>query len=204
MALFVEWLKAMSYWLIAAVGFLPSLLDLLGVSWLRDNVSSPESFAFVGLVVLLFGSFMAFRRVASQRDQAVGTVLSEAPQFKISAPVLPTVGADGLLLSSVYLVNRGKRPLNLRFFLEANSEVAHGAAKSVATYLREPFLPNPKDVKPGDNHAGFLAFNHTGSDPTPFLVEGVQLKVVDEQTPNFEIRIPLPTPNDGYQYPPLG
>lgn len=198
---FLEWVKAIRFWWIATIGFLPSAADLAGWEWMDENIDSPQTFALVSLVLLLFGSYWAYRRVVFEKEAAEGRLADEFPHFLVRAPILPTGTAEANFLEKVYLVNRGKRALNLRFSLRAGEEGCPGKPLHGRTVDGQHPIPNPKHIDPGANHGGFLSFHMSPVDATPFVTEGVELVVVDEQTHGFELAIPLPTSAEGFAYP---
>ena len=116
-----DWIKAVGWWWTAAVGFLPSLFALSGNSWIEDNIVSPLPLATASLIVLLFASFLAYRRIAMEKDRYLDET---QPRFLIRCPHLPTTAHNRLYLLDVYLVNQHQnRTLNLRFVLGALGEV---------------------------------------------------------------------------------
>lgn len=198
---FWEWVKAIRFWWIAAIGFLPSAADLAGSEWVDRNIDSPLAFAATSLGLLLFGSYWAYRHLSLEKEAAVARLADEAPHFLVRAPVLPTGITEAIFLERVYLVNRGRRALNLRFSLKAGDEVCPGRPLRGRTIDGQQPIPNPKHIEPGENHGGFLSFHMSPVDATPFVIDGVELVVVDEQTHGFELAIPLPTSEEGFAYP---
>lgn len=196
------WLKAIRYWWIAAIGFLPSAADLAGSEWADNNIDSPLSFALISLALLLFGSYWAFRKITLDNENLKERLAEQTPKFKITVPDLPVGRPDAYVVPDVYLVNRNqRRTANLRFFLEVDGERVRG--KTLGTTITgQTQLPNPKHLDKGGNYGDhYMAFERSTVDDTPFVVDGVRLIVVDEQTHGFELAIPLPTSADGFSYP---
>ena len=201
-----DWIKAVGWWWTAAVGFLPSLFTLSGNIWIEENIGSPLPLATASLVVLLFGSFLAYRRVAMEKDQHLD---ESQPRFLIQCPHLPTTANNRLYLLDVYLVNRHQNhTLNLRFALGAPGEAeeifaARAMGPTPPVYAQNQVIANPKHLDPGTNFIGYLAFEIPAGDITPLVMPGVHLLVIDEQT-DVAVRVPLATPASGFHYPSPG
>lgn len=151
---------------------------------------------WVAVAALVVSVFTAYQLWASQEKritQLEGDVwlARNGTSLYVECAELPITSMYGqLFLDRVYVVNRRQdHPANVRFALVAGGERMEAEEKADPAVA----IPSPAHVDAGANRMGQVIFrSNLVSDLTPFVIEGVQLEIRDEQTGYVEA-VDLPT-----------